>query len=409
MANQSNLVKIPLEQILTDEGIEYKTNRRSLILKHCPDCGRSSYSVWMFRPEEGTNRTGGSCWKCGSKFSTYTYFVKSGYEPDDARKTLGIGRHSPDLHPDSWNLPDFNVASEIAEQLVTMTESKPIPDHFMKVRDWPYHPAGKYARSRGIVGELADVIYIDPLSNAVAFPVTSNGIHVGFQRRYVNPINNMKVKTDSGIPKSRSFITVGTPTQQICVVEGPADAVAAAWFGYYGVATMGASVTKSQAQEIAMMAMEQNSDNPIVFIGFDKDDAGEIGARNLARYLDAYGINFFKIKPCGEYKDFGDALIKGSGLDWTTQDVFLNIDGLVELEGHWHWSTQMLEGFRFKIGTDYTWQDFKEVKRNHDDRRRNQLETIKKEDPERHAEIIKKIEQRKKERTRVLKIEGLLD
>ena len=69
----------------------------------------------------------------------------------------------------------------------------------------------------------------------------------------------------------------------------------------------------------------------------------------------------------------------------------------------------MLEGFRFKIGTDYTWQDFKEVKRNHDDRRRNQLKTIKKEDPERHAEIIKKIEQRKKERTRVLKIEGLLD
>lgn len=406
--NKSNLVKVPLEQILTDEGIEFKTNRRSVILKNCPDCGRSSHSVWMFRPEEGTNRTGGSCWKCGARFSTYTYFVKSGYEPEEARKILGIGKHSPDLDPDAWVIPDFSITRDEAKDLTNPIIEKSIPDHFHKIRDWPFHPAGKYAKKRGVIGELANELYIDPLSNAVAFPVTSGDVHVGFQRRYVNPTTDMRVKTDSGIPKARSFIKIGSPTQQICVVEGPFDAVAAAWFGYYGICTMGAAVTKAQAQEIAMMAIQQNPDNPIVYIGFDKDDAGEVGARSLARYLDAYGINFFKIKPEGEFKDFNDALILGSGLNWETQEEFLNIDGLLTIQGDWHWSTQTLDGFKFKIGTDYTWEDYKTVKKNNDDRRRANLLKIKQEDPERYKQILEKIAKREKERQRILKIEGLM-
>lgn len=397
-----------LTKVLYQFGVEFRSNKRSFILKYCPSCGRNKNSVWMFRPDSGT-RTGGCCWVCGTKFSTYSYLVECGNDPKEVRESLGIGRQSPDLRPESWNLPDFNVEENASVTEDQAVFERAVPEHFHKVWDWPQHPAGKYARSRGVIGALSQGIYIDPMANAVAFPIYCHGKMVGFQRRFVSPTSNLKVKTDGDIPKARSFITIGTIEQPICVVEGPFDAVAACWFGYYGVCTMGASISKTQAQEIAMMAFNQNPENPMVYIGLDADEPGEVGSRGLARLLDAYGVGFKRISPESGFKDLGEALEKGGGLDLLSQEEFLNIDGLVREVKDWHWSSKVLEGFRYKIGIDYSWKDFKEETDRKAQNRQKHLNRLQREDPEKYRLVMKIIEEREEKRAKRLKIEGLFD
>lgn len=397
-----------LSEVLDKFNVDYKTNRRSFILRYCPACGRNKNTVWMFRPEENTSRTGGQCWVCAHKFSSYTYLTMLGHEPKVVRKEMGIGQFSPDLDPESWRLPDFNgeESTKINQENPILEVTKPL--HLMTVWDWPDHAASKYARSRGVCGDLGKLIYIDPISNAVAFPVEADGKLVGFQRRFVSPDAPFKVKTDGNLPKARSFIKIGSPEMPICVVEGPFDAVAAAWFGYYGVCTMGASLSKTQCQEIAIMAFNQNPDNPIVYIGLDNDEAGEIGARNLARLLDAYGVGFKRVLPDADFKDLGDALKEGSKIDFSNQQEFLNIEGPVVEVDEWHWSLKSLEGFKYKIGIDYTWADFKAQADAKAKNRQKYLNRLQKEDPERLKEILEKIKEREEKRTKRLKLEGIL-
>jgi len=396
-----------LEEIYSQFGIEFKTNRRSFIFKHCPACGKSKNSVWMFRPDEGSLRHGGQCWTCGTKFSGYSYLVAMGYEKKEVRVALGIGQYSPDLDPESWRLPDFEVGeSEALDESLVAHEAE-IPAHYHKVWDWPNHPASVYARSRGLVGDLSRCAWIDPFANAVAFSITSQDKHVGFQKRFVDPNAWLKTKTDGSVPKARSFIRFGTVEQPLCVVEGPFDAVAACWFGYYGISTMGASISRTQAQEIAMMAFNQNPDSPLVHIGFDDDEAGERGSRYLARLLDAYGVNFCRVRPEKGFKDFNEALVSGGGLNLLEQEEFLNIHGLVREETDWHWSSETIDGFRYKIGIDYSWKDFRQDPTQRAKNRRKALNKLAKEDPKKYAEVMKKIEERSEKRNRRLELEGL--
>lgn len=398
-----------LAQVFEEFGIEFRTNARSFILKDCPSCGRSSNTVWMFRPEEeDSTRTGGQCWVCGTRFSTYSYIVEFGHEAREVRRALGIGRHSPDLSPESWVLPDFSIDknTQLDESLVQADAY--IPEHYHKIWDWPNHPASKYARGRGLIGVLGRSAWIDPFTNSVAFSIESQGVHVGFQKRFVDPNAFLKTKTDGNIPRARSFIKFGTLEQPVCVVEGPFDAVAACWFGYYGLCTMGAAITRTQAQEIAMLAYNQCPENPRVYIGLDDDDAGERGARFLARLLDSYGIGFVRLLPEKGYKDFNEALVEGSGLNLFEQEEILNIDGLVREKDEWHWSVPSLDGFRYKVGIDYKWSDFKEDATTRAEKRRKYMERLKREDPEKYKEACKRAEERRAKKQKRFSLEGIL-
>jgi DNA primase len=157
---------------------------------------------------------------------------------------------------------------------------------------------------------------------------------VGFQKRFISSDAKIKVHTDANLPKAHTFIKFGHINNPICVVEGPFDAVAAVWYGYYGVATMGAQISSSQAKQIAMMAMEQNPNNPVIYIGLDPDEAGENGACKLARFLDFYGVKYERVVPIIEEEDFNSMLVKHSGLDLENQDNLLTVKGLVESK-HW--------------------------------------------------------------------------
>lgn len=329
-------------------GVGYKLTTRSIVCETCPSCGKKD-KVWLFKPDERKHsyRTGGQCWSCGVKYSAYTYFVECGFEPDEVRKQLNIGlKAGADINADLWQIPDFGVSPEAITETQSFTEAE-IPETFVRPQYWPTHPASRYARKRGVIKPIDDFVFIDPIKNAIAFPVIYQGQLAGFQRRYVEPSNpKIKTRTDPGVPRKSSLIVLGEESAPICVVEGPFDAVSAAWLGWQGVCTMGCVVTKEQAQSIAMMALD-TSDSPFVYIGYDKDTEGEKGARELARLLDLYGIRFSRVYP-KEGKD-----LNASTTSMFQSEVFPEIprgidkSKVVEIQNDWAWDLPLLPEFQF--------------------------------------------------------------
>jgi 5S rRNA maturation endonuclease (ribonuclease M5) len=362
-------------------GVGYRTTHRSIVIETCPACQRK-WKVWMFRPDErkGGGRTGGQCWRCGERFSSFSLLKSLGFDEDEVREALRIGKFSPDLQPETWRLPDFEPEWKEMKSLEKNLKEAVVPANYFRLCDWPDHPAAEYARKRGLVAPMTEYIFLDPLTNAVAFPVTCEGMLVGFQRRFVKPLNDkLKALTDSSVPKKYSFICAGEKEgNPIAVVEGPFDAVAAAWFGWYGVCTMGSTVAKSQAQELAQMALQ--TEQP-VYLAFDQDVAGEQGARVLAKYLDAYGIPVKRVLPRDPHiKDLSELLEKN-----IETAIFPKVSQIKEAERYvtimsdWAWDLPELPGLEFlgtaiaptvddvapyrakdkSITNDYHWQTFR--------------------------------------------------
>lgn len=321
--------------ILDKYAVDYKINRRSFILKFCPSCGKSKYSVWLLKPDDDESKVYGQCWVCGAKFSILKYLADCGVDTYKKIKSELFGRQISKPNAGMFDLDTpmpHTPINQPHENLKIIRAS--VPQTFHKVYDWPHNPASIYARKRGVIGDLQHEVYIDPFSRAVAFPIYCFDTLVGFQKRFISPDAKIKVHTDANLPKAHAFIKFGSINMPICVVEGPFDAIAAVWYGYYGIATMGAQISASQARQIAMIAMEQNPDNPKVYIGLDPDEAGENGSCKLARFLDFYGIQYERITPTIEQEDFNSMLVKHSGLDIEHMDKLLTVNGLVA-SVHW--------------------------------------------------------------------------
>ena len=329
-------------------GVGYKLTSRSIVCEQCPSCGKKD-KVWLFKPDERKHsyRTGGQCWSCGAKYSSYTYFVECGFEPDDVREHLHIGlKGCADENGELWQIPDFGVSEEALKETVAFKEAE-IPETFVRPQHWPTHPAAHYARKRGVIKPIENFIFIDPIRNAVAFPVIYQGQLAGFQRRYVDPSNpKIKTRTDPGVPRRSSLIVIGKEKDPICVVEGPFDAVSAAWIGWQGVCTMGCISTKEQAQAIAMMALEV-SDTPFVYIGYDKDTEGEKGSRELGRLLDLYGVRFSRVYP-KQGKDLNASITSVFQAELFPQ-IPQGVDKgkVVEIQHDWAWDLPLLPEFKF--------------------------------------------------------------
>jgi transcription elongation factor Elf1 len=327
--------------ILDKYAIDYKANRRSLILKFCPSCGKSKYSVWLLKPEDDETKVFGQCWVCGAKFSLLKYLVDCGADSYKKIRSELFGRQISKPNAGMFDLEQPMPHTPINQPHETLKlQHCSVPETFHKVYDWPSNPASIYARKRGVIGDLTHEVFIDPFARAVAFPIYCFDTLVGFQKRFISPDAKIKVHTDANLPKAHAFVKFGQVSDPICVVEGPFDAISAVWFGYYGVATMGAQISASQARQIAMMAMEQNPDNPKVYIGLDPDEAGENGSCKLARFLDFYGVKYERVVPLVETEDFNSMLVNYSGLNLETQDRLLKITGLVESK-HW-WTPNIL-------------------------------------------------------------------
>jgi len=328
-------------KVLDEYGVKYKTNKRSIIIETCPCCNKS-WKVWMFRPsKENSGFTGGQCWRCGNRFSSASLLFKLGLDdyPSIVSRLNLDGLREVDY--DSMSLPDFGVSSEVSTEL-SYVEEIDVPACLIPIDAWPEHRASKYAMSRGVLPPMTQYTFIEPMANAVAFPVLFDDLLVGFQRRYVTPTSDkFRIRSDPNIPKAHSFVDFGEEENPLCIVEGPFDAVAAAWFGLRGMATMGKDVSRYQAQQLCSLSVAAGHDT--VYVAYDVDIEGERGARVLARYIDMYGLKIARLLPPKGFKDLNAYLefaIKDKG--FTTVERF-ELSRLRLLDG-WRWDIPVLDG-----------------------------------------------------------------
>jgi 5S rRNA maturation endonuclease (ribonuclease M5) len=149
------------------------------------------------------------------------------------------------------------------------------------------HPVVKYAYSRGVTPAHFNKIMVCPKSNAVVFVVFKGMIPVGWQKRYLNPIENRKTKTSPGFKRGLALLDFPN-TGPIAICEGPFTALSAWHFGYHGVCTFGSAVTDDQI--VLLKTLIQQTDKEVV-IAFDLDDAGKKGAQLIRRGLNNLIIN----------------------------------------------------------------------------------------------------------------------
>jgi hypothetical protein len=345
------------EEALIAFDVPHKKNDKSIILKTCPHCGNENYKLWMFRPIKSSrdplgSRTNGACWVCGTKVTSFKYLL--GFASmEEVKKALGFEEFKSQfidggdltLQFDSF-LKSFDEIDQIKPDPHTLIESEPIqiPAYYKKVSDSASSPEGKYAASRGVIGRLQEEVYIDPMNKSVVFPLWAHDETLsGFQERYVKTKEfigkdgkkvSLKCKTSGGIKKSKSVIIVGNPSDQVCLVEGPFDAVAAVWFGYCGICTLGATGSREQVQMAAAYAAI--SGKPL-HIGYDQDKAGEVGARNIAKICDSMGIPFARVIPFAAGEDFSSMLTNHCGFNLSIQDKIIHLKGMIRELYNWRW------------------------------------------------------------------------
>lgn len=348
------------EQALDFLEVQYFQNRKSIILKTCHNCGNDKYKVWMFRPEQSNtdpngSRANGSCWVCGFKYSGFKYLLN--YAPaEKVRELLGIEDFKIKHFDGSEGLIEsFDAFLESVDETLNSKMFKPVkqeedcgielPSHYLRVSESRNSPEGLYARRRGVIGSLQNQVFIDENNKSVVFPLWSKTeTLVGFQERYLVAKTfkdklsgkeiSIKCKTSGGVQKSKGTIICGDTSDPICITEGPFDAVAAVWYGYCGVATMGASCSRDQ---LALILSYVNENKKPLYIGYDTDKAGEIGAKKLAMMCDAVGVSFTRLVPFAVGEDFGSMLEKHSGLNISIQDKIVKLKGMVREVYDWRW------------------------------------------------------------------------
>ena len=97
---------------------------------------------------------------------------------------------------------------------------------------------------------------------------------------------------------------------------------------------MGASCSRDQ---LALILSYVNENKKPLYIGYDTDKAGEIGAKKLAMMCDAVGVSFTRLVPFAVGEDFGSMLEKHSGLNISIQDKIVKLKGMVREVYDWRW------------------------------------------------------------------------
>jgi hypothetical protein len=336
-----------LEEALHTEGFRYKTNSRSIITD-CPSCGKA-HKLWMIKAKTLTNPwSNGQCWACGTTFNSFTLLEALGLEKARIKRLLGLLNKDDITYLDNGMVME-SLLPELLEQDIAEIEPVPeivMPKEFFTIDRWPAHMASQYAIGRGVMFPLWKQIYIDPLSNAVVFPVHYLGdTLVGYQKRYVKPAEGMpKTKTSANIPGHSSVMILRNKHKApVVIVEGPFDAVAAYWFGFTAICCFGASVNMTKVQIAVTEALTNGQD--CLYLGFDKDEAGEIGSVEAARCCDALDIGYKRVVPYrDDCKDFGEALAKARPIS-ADKIITIPLKGHIDIVAGWSGLLPVLQSF----------------------------------------------------------------
>ena len=295
---------------LDDHGIYYKSAQNSIVLRTCPHCNSSKDKVWLFKDrKEDSGPFFGRCMKCEAKINSYSYLIDMGIDRS-AVSTLHGRMQSDGLRLQVAPLDWFNAKAPEAKADFENGPIIPVDiSAFVAVDTIPDHPASLYAIKRGWTPAQRSDILIDYFSSAVVFVARYEGQVVGFQRRYLNPIDpSRKTMSSLGFQKRR-FVIEYPNDGDICVCEGPFSALSACHFGYHAICTFGSNVGEQQLQRIASLA-EQTGKG--VAVAFDIDSAGRKGYRNIRYVMKSKEIFSYRIKPeLGN--DLNDSFMAGKG------------------------------------------------------------------------------------------------
>jgi hypothetical protein len=226
---------------------------------------------------------------------------------------------SPFLEGSTQTSADFQLE---LEKIFRGQEVKdpPLPNYSERaLKGWAtMHP---YLLKRGITLEAASRLQVgyDPVANRIVFPSWFDGKLVGWQKRALTdpewpqtkpePSGGLpKYKNSQGFPKDRTLYNldrvVKRKARKVVVVESPMSVLKAEtlWNGQDDdilgatLCTFGAKVTDRQIELLRQF--------PVVYVYFDDDDAGRIGARKVVESLYRH-VTVMHVKP-EVGKDLGD-------------------------------------------------------------------------------------------------------
>lgn len=302
------------EDILVEHDIKYRKSGQSIVCQECPSCGDRLFKVHFNavslngRAREASDPVLGKCFRgsCGSGFSSRSYLIAMGLD-EDLVDSLHSVSHLTEAELAYWTGAFAEKEPIKNEQTVTPVPAVTIQpvdiSGFLPLEAWPEHPVTLYAKRRGATADNTNIM-IDPLEQAVVFVVTEGGVPVGWQKRFINPSSiKLKTKTSAGFQKTGHVLRFERPNVPQIVCEGPFSALSGWHYGFDGVCTFGANPSTKQLQVIADRALKLKMP---VAIGYDVDEAGDKGAKQIQRFMSRMGIQTFFVTSNG-YNDLNDA------------------------------------------------------------------------------------------------------
>ena len=268
------------------KGVDVLQAAQRIKFKTCPACGNENWKVWFF---EDTMR--GSCFRCHYKYSIFLYLIQCGFTRYELKDVFNYGSSVSDLSElllIDDKAQEENVVEEINE--ITLDTSR-----FIRIEDRPNHMASQYAIKRGVRKSLRDQILIDTYSNSVAFLCHKNNILTGYQLRYVVPKDpKVKTYTMKGFKTGQNIIHYQRKNADICICEGPFNAVTSYNWGFNSFACFGSNISNYHIQQIINEALVNKSK---VYCAFDKDEAGKRAFLQTKFLCDIYNIEVIKMEP----------------------------------------------------------------------------------------------------------------
>lgn len=300
------------ESALDEIGILHRRSGNSVVVQDCPACGSDGYKVIFDIRSGGTGKNMfGKCLRgsCGEKFSSAKYFSKMG-----VTREKNFAFHGMDFKnaiKESSKTDDPGIVGEIRSQKTKNIEEIQDVSKFIRINQWPDHPASKYAIKRGIDPVAhKDIIMIDHENNAVIFLVKKNGNIIGYQSRFVNPTNpRMKTKTSKGFPKENNVMEVPS-SGRLLICEGPFTAISGWHFGFHSICVFGAPASKPQLDIVYGISVRDSKE---ICVSVENDEAGFQFWNKIGSFFFWKGIKIKKIVTDKKYGDLNDAWMDGAG------------------------------------------------------------------------------------------------
>jgi DNA primase len=218
-------------------------------------------------------------------------------------------------------LPDWDDC----RQLQNAERPEPLPDYLANLYD-PLEGNHVYLQDRGITerGVERARLMIDPDDQGVeriVFPVYGlDGKCYGYTGRASSDKVQPKVRDYHGLQKRSLLLGLHTVTEEdkyVIVVEGLLDYLNLTQYGYAALAVMHSTLTDHQADIL------KNIGKP-VYLMYDHDEAGRLGAKQAADKLVAY----IPVMACDwDAADFGDADPPNDPAELYEEEIPLMLEG----------------------------------------------------------------------------------